>query len=137
MVDRSYLGIGWSFPPSFEIETGNVKMVQAEEDIGQSLHILLSTSLGERVMQPKYGCNLSDYQFESMNAGLLSYLADLIERAILYFEPRIEVENITITSQDSPELLEGILRISVDYLIVNSNTRFNYVYDFYLNEATG
>lgn len=112
-------------------------MVQAEEDIGQSLHILLSTSLGERVMQPKYGCNLSDYQFESMNAGLLSYLADLIERAILYFEPRIEVENITITSQDSPELLEGILRISVDYLIVNSNTRFNYVYDFYLNEATG
>lgn len=136
MVDKSYLGIGWSFPPTFEIETGSVKMVQEVEDINQSLHILLSTSLGERVMQPRYGCNLNDYQFESVNAALLSFLTDLIERAILYFEPRIRVERINITSGDSPELLEGLLTISVDYVVVNSNTRFNFVYDFYLNEAT-
>ena len=134
-MNNSFLGRGWSFPPSFDKTVGRVNMVSDEEDINQSLNILLSTSLGERVMQPTYGCNLVDFQFEPLNVGLIGYLKDLVENAILYFEPRIIVENIQVTEVDSFDLIEGKFTISVDYIIDGTNSRYNYVYDFYLREA--
>lgn len=134
-MDNSFLGTGWSFPPEFDKSGGTVEMVKAEQDINQSLDILLSTSLGERVMQPEYGCNLRDYQFEAANNSLIGYLKELVERSILYFEPRIKVEMIDITEPQSFELLEGVLHISVDYSIIGTNSRLNYVYDFYLRET--
>lgn len=134
-TNKAYLGTGWSFPPTFDQDLKAVVMVSAEKDIDQSLEILLSTSLGERVMQPEYGCNLKDYQFESVDNALLGFLKDLVERAILFFEPRIELERVDITEADSFELFEGMLRITVHYKIAGANTRYNYVYDFYLREA--
>ena len=134
-IDKSFLGRGWSFPPEFSGDTGTVELVTAEKDINQSLHLLLSTSLGERVMQPTYGCNLSDYQYESLNSNLLAFIRSEIDRAILYHEPRILVENISITQPDSFDLIEGKLTIDIDYRIIETNSRFNYVYDFYLKEA--
>ncbi|MCX2680324.1 GPW/gp25 family protein [Galbibacter sp. EGI 63066] len=133
--NKAYLGTGWSFPPTFDKESETIKMVSAEKDIEQSMEILLSTSLGERVMQPEYGCNLKDYQFESMDNSFIGFIKDLVERAILYYEPRIRLENVEVTEADSVELYEGLLKINVDYRIEGSNTRYNYVYDFYLREA--
>ncbi len=133
--NNSYLGRGWAFPPTFNINSGSVEMVQNEEDINQSLEILLSTSLGERVMQPTYGCNLKDYQFEALNVTMISFLKDLVERAILFHEPRITLENIKVTEIDSFDLIEGKFTIEVDYQIDGSNSRRNFVYDFYLREA--
>lgn len=135
MNEKSFLGRGWSFPPSFDIDKREVFMVEAEEDINQSLHILLSTSLGERVVQPEYGCNLQEFQFEPMNPSLLGYLRDVVETAILYYEPRIKVETISITEADSQEAIEGKLLIAVDYFIRETNSRFNFVYDFYIKEG--
>lgn len=132
---KAFLGTGWSFPPTFNASAGSVEMVSAVDDINQSLHILLSTSLGERVMQPEYGCNLLDYQFEPVNNALIGYLKDLVENAILIYEPRILLENIEITRPDSFDLIEGKLTISIDYVISGTNSRYNYVFDFYLREA--
>lgn len=136
MADEdSFLGTGWAFPPEFDKASGVVEMVQEEEDIKQSLEILLSTSIGERVMQPLYGCNLRDYQFEPVSNTFLGFLVDLVERAILFFEPRIVVEDISITEPGDIQLFEGKVQISVDYAIAGTNSRYNYVYDFYLREA--
>ncbi len=134
-TNKAYLGTGWSFPPDFDKDGNTVTMVSAEKDIEQSLGILLSTSLGERVMQPDYGCNLKDYQFESMDNSLIGFLKDLVERAILFYEPRIKLQKIVITEAESFELIQGMLRITVHYEIEGTNTRYNYVYDFYLREA--
>jgi phage baseplate assembly protein W len=131
----SFLGTGWSFPPTFDKETGTVELVSDQEDIRQSLNILLSTSLGERVMQPKYGCNLNDHLFESLNSSVIGYIKDLVEHAILFYEPRILADKIEVTAQDSFDLLEGRFTISVEYTIPETNSRFNYVYDYYKNEA--
>lgn len=133
--ELNFLGIGWSFPPEFNRHTSQVKLVASEEDINQSLNILLSTSLGERVMQPKYGCDLMDFQFEPTNNSLLSYIKDLVENSILIYEPRIKIEKISITPAESFDLIEGRMTIEVDYVIHETNSRFNYVYDFYLREA--
>lgn len=134
-TNKAFLGTGWTFPPTFDRESKTITMVSAEKDIDQSLEILLSTSLGERVMREDYGCNLKDYQFEVVNNSLLGFLKDLVERAILFYEPRIKVERIDITEADSFELIEGILKIDIDYRITETNTRNNYVFDFYIREA--
>lgn len=134
-VNNSFLGTGWSFPPTFNREAGSVELVSDEEDIRQSLNILLSTTLGERVMQPRYGCDLTNYVFESMNSSVIGYLKDRVKNAILYFEPRIVAEKIEVTAADSFDLIEGKFTISIDYSIPGTNSRFNYVYDYYKNEA--
>lgn len=134
-VFNSFLGTGWSFPPTFNHETGSVELVSNEEDIRQSLNILLSTTLGERVMQPKYGCDLTNYVFESLNSSVIGYLKDRVKNAILYYEPRIIAEKIEVTAAESFDLIEGKFTISIEYTIPGTNSRFNYVYDYYKNEA--
>jgi uncharacterized protein len=130
-----FLGTGWKFPPEFNINTGAVELVSDEEDINESLNILLSTSLGERVMQPQYGCNLADFLFESLSSTVIGYVKDRVQNAILFYEPRIAVNKLEITDVDSPELLEGHFTIRIEYTIPQTNSRFNYVYDYYKNEA--
>jgi phage baseplate assembly protein W len=132
---NSFLGTGWSFPPAFNRETASIEMVSNETDIKQSLNILLSTFLGERVMQPKYGCNLEEFMFDPLNTNMIGFIKDRVANAILYFEPRIRAENIEVTGDDSSDLWEGKFTISVEYTIPGTNSRFNYVYDFYKNEA--
>ena len=134
-IFNSFLGRGWSFPPAFNRESGTVDMVSDVEDINQSLGILLSTSLGERVLQPAYGCNLTDYMFESLNNDLIGIIKHHVENAILYYEPRIVANKVEVTAADSFDLIEGRFTIAVEYSIPGTNSRFNYVYDYYLNEA--
>ena len=132
---NSFLGTGWSFPPTFDWNSGAVKLVSNEDDINESLNILLSTTLGERVMQPRYGCNLNDYLFEPLSSTVIGFIKNLVKTAILYYEPRITAENIEVSADDSFDLIEGRFTISVTYSIPGTNSRFNYVYDYYKNEA--
>ena len=136
--NRPFLGRGWAFPPEFAkfSNGGETLMVEQVEDIEQSLTILLNTTLGERVMQPTYGCNMADYVFESMNPTTLGFLQDLVFNAILYHEPRIRLENLEINPSNGPEMLEGKLVFNIEYTIRETNSRFNFVFDFYLKEGT-
>jgi uncharacterized protein len=131
--ERSFLGQGWSFPPVFNRKNKKVEMVKEEEDIKQSLQILLSTRIGERVMRPDFGCNLDEMLFENLDITLKTYVTDLIESAILYFEPRIELNAVEIQPDNE---LEGLLMIHLIYTIRSTNTRNNFVYPFYKIEGT-
>lgn len=127
----SFLGTGWSFPPSFDQQLGIVQMLSDEADIQSSLEILLSTRLGERVMQPSYGCNLDEMLFEPLTTTLKTYIADLIRTAILYHEPRITVNKIDMTESND---LEGLVLIKLEYTVKSTNSRYNYVYPYYKHE---
>jgi phage baseplate assembly protein W len=131
--DPSFLGSGWSFPPSFSDGGAEVEMVSGAEDIHQSLQILLSTQLGERVMHEDYGCDLNHVLFEEIDQGLLNDINRIVSDAILYHEPRISLDKLDVSENaDHP----GLLLISIEYTIRSTNSRFNMVYPFYLNEAT-
>ena len=129
---QSFKGTGWAFPPAFTKGVSGVHMVSDDEDIQQSLNILLTTAVGERIMRPDYGCDLRPYLFEPINTTLETLIKDIVETAILYHEPRIELLDLTLTDQS----LEGILLIEIDYRIRSTNTRANFVYPFYKNEAS-
>ncbi len=130
---KSFLGTGWSFPPEFDIKFRKVTMVSDEEDIKESLHLLLTTRLGERIMLPKYGCNLEEMLFRPLNLTVKTEIQDLVTTAILYHEPRIDAEKIEI---DDSNQLEGELLINVHYKIRATNSRKNFVFPFYKKEAT-
>ncbi|TNF43896.1 MAG: hypothetical protein EP310_04000 [Bacteroidetes bacterium] len=130
--ENTFLGRGWSFPPVFTRGDHGVQMVDEEEDIKQSLIILLSTIKGERVMQPDYGANMEDLLFEPLNVSFAQRMSGQIERAILFFEPRIKTDDITYTQDNE----NGLVEIRIDYTIIATNNRRNIVYPYYLNEGT-
>ena len=131
--NESFLGTGWGFPPNFVKGLNSVELISDEEDIRSSLEILLSTRIGERIMQPTYGCELTKLLFEPIDIALTAYIKDLINDAILYHEPRIVLNDVILDISDSEE---GIVEITLDYTITSTNSRYNYVYPFYLNEGT-
>lgn len=129
----SFLGRGWGFPPEFSKTTSSVLLTEGEADIEKSLEILLSTRLGERVMVPGYGCNLEELLFKPLNLTLKTYITDLIKTAILYHEPRIDVDKIRIEPSDDND---GLLLINIDYRVRVTNSRKNMVFPFYQSEGT-
>lgn len=132
-AEQSFLGTGWSFPPTFSLGGADVETVSGAEDIHQSLRILLSTRLGERVMQDAFGCDLLHVLFEEVDQNLINMLTGLISDAILYHEPRIKMNRLNISQSD---MTDGLLLIQIEYTIKTTNSRFNMVYPFYLKEAT-
>lgn len=131
--EKSFLGTGWSFPPTFSRATNGVVMVSDDQDIRESLWILFSTSLGERIMLPQYGSQLWRMVFRGVTTTLRTEMMDMIAQAILNWEPRITVDEIAVTADDS---VHGLLLIDVAYTIRKTNVRSNLVYPFYTQEMT-
>ena len=132
---KAFLGTGWGFPPEFQRGNGaiRVRTSEAEDDIRESLLILLNTRPGERVMHPTYGCGIHSMEFEQITESTVTELKDLIRRAILFFEPLITLEQIDINTNKA---LEGRLLIDIRYTVRTTNNRSNIVYPFYYLEGT-
>ena len=132
-IDKDFLGTGWSFPPTFSRASLSVDMVSNDVDIHQSLYILFSTFLGERIMVPEYGSNLAQMVFRILNRTLLTQIQTMVSQAILNWEPRIDVNSVQV-AQDPRN--QSTILIDVEYTIRSTNTRSNFVYPFYKTEAT-
>lgn len=130
--DKTFLGTGWGFPPSFDPHTRAAVMVSREEDIAQSLFILLSTVPGERVMHPTFGCGLKQMVFEHLNESTITEIRDIVRRAVLFFEPRISLDRIEV---DIPDHRNGVLELRLDYTIRTTNSRANMVFPLYETEG--
>lgn len=130
---KSFLGTGWGFPPTFDKKSKAVVMVSDEEDIRQSLYILMSTMLGERVTNPSYGSNIYSYIFDPVDGTFEFMLRREIERSVLYFEPRITLNEVEF---DKTQAIDGIILITLHYTVRKINVRSNIVYPFYKLEGT-
>jgi len=134
-TSTAFLGTGWSFPPTFDPHRhpATVVMSSGEANIRQCLWVLFSTSLGERIMAATYGTNLRLKVFDALTQTLINDIRSLILKAILDWEPRIDVTRVDVTPVDS---VSGEVAIAVDYIVRQTNARSNMVFPFYLNEAT-
>jgi phage baseplate assembly protein W len=131
-MDKSdFLGRGWSFPPAFP-RVGNkidVAMVSGEEDIRESLGIILSVQIGERLMQPEFGADMNVFVFQAMSVSNQLRIKRMVSNAIEQFEPRIQLDDVTLT-----ELLqEGKIFLNIAYTVLATNQADNFVWPFYLN----
>ncbi len=129
---KAYLGRGFGFPVTFSKGNKGVVMFEAEKDVQSSLEILMSTVIGERIMQPKFGASLHNYVFDSMDTTFRTFISEQVRYAILLNEPRVRLDNVEY--EDKP--LEGKVEIKIIYTVLSTNTRSNIVFPFYINEGT-
>jgi uncharacterized protein len=129
---KAFLGVGWAFPPALEAD-GSIALAAYEEDIRQAIRIIMGTNPGERVMRPDFGAGLGAFVFEPVNPTTMARLQSRVQEALVAWEPRIDVEAVTVTT-DAVE--RNRLLIDVGYRVRATNTRHNLVYPFYLDEGT-
>lgn len=131
--EPAFLGSGWGFPPCFSPADATILMTSGEANIRESLWILLSTTCGERLMLASYGCQIWSKIFDCFTNTLANEISVMVQNAIIEWEPRIDVEKVEVTEMNSRK---GQLVIDISYRIRQTNSRSNFVYPFYLQEAT-
>lgn len=129
---KEFLGRGWKFPVVVDPGTKKIAISEYEQDIKESIRIILSTSQGERVMRPDFGCGLHDLVFAPLNSGTITQVKNTVWEALTRWEPRIELINVEVFTEQS---YEGKLLINIDYRVRLTNVQFNLVYPFYLTEG--
>lgn len=127
-MDNEFLGAGWAFPIALD-DDRQVRMSDGEEGVRQSIWMILSTSPGERLMRPDFGCGLHDMVFGVNSAGTANAVAGAVREALATWEPRIDVLDV-FAVPDSVE--PNLLQIEINYQVRSTNSRFNLVYPFYL-----
>jgi phage baseplate assembly protein W len=128
-LEQNFLGRGWAFPPQWQVEGNQLSMVEGVEDINQSLQILFTTELGERVMQPQYGSALKSMIFEDINEHFKNYMRLVLTRSVSLFEARIKPIKMDFSADD---INEGRYIMHLEYIIQATNQRANFVFPFYL-----
>lgn len=128
--NRPHLGTGWSFP--VRPNNGKLSYVSYEKDIEQAIGIILETARNERIMRPQFGGGLNNFLFESNSSVTHQRIRESVRNALIDWEPRIDVENVSIAASPTEP---NLMFITIDYVVRRSNTFYNRVYPFYLNEA--
>jgi uncharacterized protein len=129
---KAFLGKGWSFPVRLDPSTGDVAIAVFEEDIRQAILIILRTALGERVMRPDFGAGLETLVFEPVNTTTMALTKHRVEQGLVTWEPRIDVNDVQVTTDPT---IRNTLRISIGYTVRATNTFYNLVFPFYLQEG--
>jgi phage baseplate assembly protein W len=128
---RDYLGIGWKFPLQVT-PGGRLATARYEQRIEESIYLILSTAKGERVMLPDFGCGIHELVFAPNNVSTRSLVTSNARQALVKYEPRIDV--LDVSAESAPEQ-PNLLLIRVDYRIRANNARGNLVYPFYIREG--
>lgn len=120
-------------PVAREKAVNRFALAEYEESIRQSIRIILSTAKGERVMRPDFGCGIHELVFAPNSAATRGMAESHVSKALLLWEPRIEVLEVRARAAGAQE---EELEISIAYRVLSSDSRFNLVYPFYLERGS-
>lgn len=128
---KAFLGVGLAFPPAADTH-GAFGIVAYEDDIRQSIQIILATNPGERVMRPDFGAGLRDFVFEPADSTLANRIQTRVQEALIDFEPRIDVLQVSATLDPATF---NTFYIQITYRVRANNSIANLVFPFYLQEG--
>ena len=128
---KDFLGTGFHFPIEIDETTGRFKMSREDENIKESIRLILMTGRGERVMRPEFGCGLKQFVYETMDYGTLVRMEQEIKEGLTLWEPRIEEIEVSV----APGEEQNALMIHISYRVRATNNPYNYVFPFYLQEG--
>ncbi len=133
MNKKTFLGTGWSFPPSFEQANYRLSLNSEENNINQSINLVLQTPRGSRSLLPDFGSDLLNFLFRKIDASLQEEIIQSVKTTLLNDEPRISVNDVQVAF-----ITDGAATVSVTiyYTIKKTNTRHNHVFPFSLLEGT-
>ncbi|GHU48172.1 baseplate protein [Clostridia bacterium] len=132
MKSRDFLGCGIKFPLQIDPKTGKIATSSHEQNIAESIDIIITTQKGERVMRPDFGSSVADYLFSSNDYSVKDALAYDIKKQLTLQEPRIKEIEVTCSEHSSAT---GELIMDVAYVVRSTNNRYNRVYPFFTGES--
>jgi phage baseplate assembly protein W len=125
-----FLGRGWAFPVAVD-EQGGIVATGYQDAVRQSIWLILSTAPGERAMRPDFGAGLADLVFAPNSPATRGLVVSTVKAALVEWEPRIDVLDVAVTTDPARPTR---LLVEVDYAVRATNSRFNLVYPFYLQQ---
>lgn len=129
---KEFLGTGFGFPFGVHEVTGRFRMSSAEDNIRESVQVILMTEKGERAMRPEFGCGLKKYVYETMDYGILVRIEDEVKTALERWEPRITDVDVQAVPSEGEE---NQIQIKISCRIRSTNSPYNMVFPFYLQEG--
>ncbi|MEO0397060.1 MAG: GPW/gp25 family protein [Cyanobacteria bacterium P01_A01_bin.137] len=127
VTSQEVLGQGWGFPMRLTLQ-GGMQLSNIYRNLEESIVIILSTRLGERVYRPDFGSRLHELVFAPLSDDTLLLAQIYAREAIQKWEPRVTIE--AVTAVPTPDAAS--LNITVNYRIRESHHRRSLVYPFYL-----
>ncbi|WP_049923826.1 GPW/gp25 family protein [Halopiger djelfimassiliensis] len=128
-----FLGTGWQYPVTSD-QRGDIELSDAEADIREAIRIILGTAKGERIMRPEFGCDIHDHVYSSASPSTLNLIESSVREALVRWEPRIDVEDVTARTDDEDP---NKILIEIDYRVRTTNSLSNMVYPFHITEGDG
>jgi len=122
-----FIGRGIMFPMRVD-QSGSIALTAGADDLASSIHMVLATAPGERLMRPKFGCRIWELMFEPINANTIGLMGVAVRESLGQWEPRIDVEDVDVVPDDSAD---GRVNIRVTYRVRSSNDHRNLVFPFY------
>jgi phage baseplate assembly protein W len=119
-------------PVTLDPRTGLLASVAYEQDIRQSILIILETAPGERVMRPNFGCGIHELVFAAVDSTTLQRVRSVVEEALRRCEARIDVLGVNVSEAATAE---GELLVEIDYRVRKTNQLGNLVFPFYFREG--
>lgn len=105
------------FPLEYNEGSGKTAMNNIEEDVRQSLLLLLGTRKGERLCRPNYGCDLAQFAFENVGFTLITRIENEILQAIDLYEPRVTNVKVSLSNNEENDLNVDALIVNIQYTI--------------------
>jgi phage baseplate assembly protein W len=132
MDAKAFLGRGWAYAVNANAAGSDAVLVEHEEDVREAVRIILETGRNERVMRPDFGAGLNEFVFEPINTTTLALIRHRVEESLVTWEPRIQLETVDVVPAAG---VLGRIDITIEYRVRATNTFYNLVYPFYLQEG--
>lgn len=129
---KAFMGRGWAFPFRVEPATGRIATAADEDDIQQSIRIILGTAKGERAMRPAFGCGIHNLVYAAVDRATIAQIKRDVTEALRLYEARIDVLGVKV---NAGQLVNGRLLVEIDYRVRQTNQRGNFVFPFYFKEG--
>lgn len=144
-LDPQYTYTDLALDLTFEYSRGDglfrkktIKDLKNDKDyaaIRNSIFNILTTTPGQKILNPYFGCNLMQYLFTPVNQTIAKQVGNEVYKAITAWEPRVTVEKIQVIMDEDnhqytinlfimiPQLKGGVIKLTGTL----SNSGFYYV----------
>lgn len=107
MKRRSLFGQGLSFPPRVGPD-GRLAWSAGEQNVQESIRLILMTTPGERLMRERFGCGLRQFLFEPNTVTTRELIRQRIIQAIGRWEPRVRVQEVLVEKDSADPRIAAV-----------------------------
>jgi uncharacterized protein len=115
----SLYGKSLAFPPRVGAN-GQMAWSEGEDNIRESIGLILRTRPGERLMLPEFGCALERYLFEPNTISTLRLIQEEVKRAISRWEPRVRLDDIVVETNAKDV---RVVDVTIFFTLIATKTR--------------